>query len=718
LLDEGDTSVANAVPNAFRNPGSAPGGPSSDTQALSRPNVDLTALTQRDDFLLELGETLGGQASVHPVDSMASALESLSSTKRGQVLVIDARGVQELRADVERVAREAPHAIVLVFAESHAERDTAAALKGTRVFAVLTIPLQSQKTAAVLDAALQDAVNRSAAVRGTQQSAAAQRAEAPTIGAFRVTAPASAAAAEPPRGWPGMRLWAALAAAGLVLLAAGGWYMVRGWPAPHPTLAGPAAPHAAATVRSGTPLEQPAVDTSIVQGKVDELLEKARRAMRERHYTSPKGDNALVYYRSAQLADPQSGEARDGLRRVGNVLVSRFNQAMGSGAYPAAALALATLRVARPTDARIGPFEVELADARISKALAAGNLARASALLADARQSGAVPQQQLATWQAEISRLKQSARAQTLAGLIEERIQSDELTGPAGDSAQDYLAQLRSIAPGSAAAQQATQTLTSALLARARADGLAGNSAGEARWVAAARADGVSQSRIAQLQRQLTTSQAQATQARADHLLSLVRARLASGALTGPAEDSAAYYLTQLEQSPPPATLQASVARQKARLAAALLARARREMRSGEKSVAEADLSQAGSWGASASQVSAIEHEASPGAPVAKAASGPDFARLAAELERVRYTPPRYPDEALTDRIAGTVTVQFLVDKRGITRDVKVVSADPPGVFDRAVRDAVRQWRYRPARYHGEPIAVPVKTLIRFELPK
>ena len=711
--------MANAVPNASRNLESAASGPSSDTQGVSpRPSVDLTALTQRDDFLLELGETLGGQASVHPVDSLEKALESLSSTKRGQVLVIDAREVRELRADIERVAREAPHAIALVFAESHAERETAAALKGTSVFAVLTIPVQSPKTAAVLDAALQDAVNRSAAVRGAHHPETAERAQAPSIGAFRVTAPAEPAATDPPPGKPGLGLWAALAAAGLVLLSAGGWYLMRGRPAPHRTLAGSTAPHAAAAVRNGTPIQEPAVDTSIVQGKVDELLEQARRAMRERHYTSPKGDNALVYYRSALVADPQSGEARDGLRRVGNVLASRFNVAMGSGAYPAAALALATLRVARPSDARIGPFEVELADARISKALAAGNLDRAAALLADARQSGAVPDQQLATWQAEISKLKQSAKSQTLAALVDERIQSDELTGPAGDSAQDYLGQLRSIAPGSAATQQATQALTSAFLAKARANGLAGNSAGEARWLAAARADGVSQRRIAQLQRQLTTSEAQAAQARADHLLSLVRARLESGALTGPADDSAAYYLTELEQSQPSAAMQASAGRQKARLATALLARARQEMRSGEKSVAEADLSQAKSWGASASQASAIEREAPAGVPADKAASGPDFARLAAELERVRYAPPQYPDEALTDRIAGSVTVQFVVDKRGITRDLKVVSADPPGVFDRAVLDAVRQWRYRPVSYHGEPIEVPVKTLIRFELPK
>ena len=61
------------------------------------------------------------------------------------------------------------------------------------------------------------------------------------------------------------------------------------------------------------------VDTSIVAGHVDDLLEKARRAMRDRRYTAPTGNNALVYYRSALAADPTSGEAKDGLRRVGDV---------------------------------------------------------------------------------------------------------------------------------------------------------------------------------------------------------------------------------------------------------------------------------------------------------------------------------------------------------------------------------------------------------------
>ena len=57
----------------------------------TRPSVDVTAITTRDDFLLELGDALGGQASVRPVDSMAAAMEFLSNAKRGQVLVMDTR---------------------------------------------------------------------------------------------------------------------------------------------------------------------------------------------------------------------------------------------------------------------------------------------------------------------------------------------------------------------------------------------------------------------------------------------------------------------------------------------------------------------------------------------------------------------------------------------------------------------------------------------------
>src|SRR5690606_1471869 len=90
----------------------------------ARPAADVTAITVHDDFLLEIGEALSGQASGRPVDSVATALEHLSGARRAQVVMIDTRAVADLRADVERLQSEAPAASVLVFAPVENEKQT------------------------------------------------------------------------------------------------------------------------------------------------------------------------------------------------------------------------------------------------------------------------------------------------------------------------------------------------------------------------------------------------------------------------------------------------------------------------------------------------------------------------------------------------------------------------------------------------------------------
>jgi AmiR/NasT family two-component response regulator len=153
--------VASPASNASRGHESGAGAPSSagsTPTSSNKPAVDLTAITTRDDFLLELGEALGGQASVRPVDSIAGALEYIQSTKRGQVLVIDTRDLTDVRADVEQAHTQAPHTVVLVFATTETEKQVSAAVKGSNAFAVLPIPIDRRKTGAVLDAAMNDAV--------------------------------------------------------------------------------------------------------------------------------------------------------------------------------------------------------------------------------------------------------------------------------------------------------------------------------------------------------------------------------------------------------------------------------------------------------------------------------------------------------------------------------------------------------------------------------
>jgi protein TonB len=161
----------------------------------------------------------------------------------------------------------------------------------------------------------------------------------------------------------------------------------------------------------------PTVETSIVKGKVDELLEKARLAMRERRYTEPAGDNALLYYRSAAATDASSAEALDGLNRIATVLTGRIDDAFESGQLEDAATALAQFKNASPDDPRVATYQQRLTGTQISKAMADGNLDRAAALVRAAQQNSLLPAPQISRWRSEITRLQGEAREKRAAEL-------------------------------------------------------------------------------------------------------------------------------------------------------------------------------------------------------------------------------------------------------------------------------------------------------------
>lgn len=77
---------------------------------------------------------------------------------------------------------------------------------------------------------------------------------------------------------------------------------------------------------------------------------------------------------------------------------------------------------------------------------------------------------------------------------------------------------------------------------------------------------------------------------------------------------------------------------------------------------------------------------------------------------------PRYPRKARTKGIEGKVTVEFIVSKTGSVKDVKLVEAKPPNVFNRAARRAVLKWKYKPQIQDGEAIEVRQSTTFEFKL--
>jgi TonB family protein len=212
---------------------------------------------------------------------------------------------------------------------------------------------------------------------------------------------------------------------------------------------------------------------------------------------------------------------------------------------------------------------------------------------------------------------------------------------------------------------------------------------------------------ITTFQHELVGARQKAVQAETDRALQLTRAALRDGRLTDPAQDSAAWYLGQLQSSDPANAALPDASRE---LSGKLLERARAAMLAGKSG--DADLAQAKRWGADPKDVLAVQQLAAP------RSKGPDPASLASSLKRLRAPSPDYPATALTRHLAGSVTLEYTVDSSGETRDIHVVEATPPGVFDQAAINAVKHWRYAPLLVNGAAVDVPVRTRMRFELPK
>ncbi|HEX4649416.1 MAG TPA: energy transducer TonB [Steroidobacteraceae bacterium] len=689
--------MASAPSTASRSPETSSRAPGA---AHSQPAVDVTAITTRDDFLLELGQALAGHAGVRPVDSLEQAMQSMAGSKRAQLLVIDTRDIADVRATVDIAHARVPRALVLVFTEANAEKSIAASLKGTSVFAVLPAEGDPRKTQAVLEGAVADAAGHKGSRAGPEP------AQPVPIGSF-LPQGAPQSADEEEAGVSTTKAVLIGAAMAAIAIAAGAfWYFTRGGAATHAVAPGAAAPAApVATVPGAGSAAAPSAPDLLVQGRVDELLEKARLAMHERRYTEPSGDNALLYYRSAAAQDPHSGEALDGLHRVAGVLAGRVDEAISAGHPDEAALALANFKAASPSDPRSSSLEQRLIVAQMSKALADGNFERATSVMREAQQSSLIAPDQIARWRSDLTRRQEDSRLQHLAGLVDDRIREGKLTDDE-DSARTYTQQLQSSAPTSASTQRAVRALTAAYLGKARQAAAARNSTEQDRWLNEARALGMKSTDISAFQRELTATRQRAAQADSERTLQLARTALREGRLTDPAE-SAAAYLSQLQSSDP---TNAALPEMDRALATKLIERARAAVFAGRSG--DADLTQAKRWGADPKEVLAVQQL---GAPAPKRV---DAASLATSLKRLRTAAPDYPSTALAQKITGFVTLEFTVSTNGEPRDVHVIEATPPGVFDQSAISAVKRWRYAPVLVNGAAVEVPVKTRVRFELPK
>ena len=81
----------------------------------------------------------------------------------------------------------------------------------------------------------------------------------------------------------------------------------------------------------------------------------------------------------------------------------------------------------------------------------------------------------------------------------------------------------------------------------------------------------------------------------------------------------------------------------------------------------------------------------------------------------VEKTAPSYPEEARKAKHQGRVVLRMVIDAEGAIEDVEVVEGQPYGLTEAAVA-AARTWRFQPALYQGEPVAVLYMVTVNFRL--
>jgi protein TonB len=79
-------------------------------------------------------------------------------------------------------------------------------------------------------------------------------------------------------------------------------------------------------------------------------------------------------------------------------------------------------------------------------------------------------------------------------------------------------------------------------------------------------------------------------------------------------------------------------------------------------------------------------------------------------------TPMQYPPRAKATGVTGYVVLSLLIGPTGQVERVKVLEAQPAGVFDEVAAAGVQGWKFEPASYKGENVRVWATQKVRFDL--
>jgi len=81
----------------------------------------------------------------------------------------------------------------------------------------------------------------------------------------------------------------------------------------------------------------------------------------------------------------------------------------------------------------------------------------------------------------------------------------------------------------------------------------------------------------------------------------------------------------------------------------------------------------------------------------------------------VRTVAPKFPEEMRRNGSAGLVTVSCLIDEKGNVTEPKVVKSTNDAFSEPAV-EALKKWKFKPAKKNGEAVAIRVNIPVQFNV--
>ena len=445
---------------------------------------------------------------------------------------------------------------------------------------------------------------------------------------------------------------------------------------------------------AGAAAEQAAGAVAAPIDRFADVVASAELAVSEGRLADPPGDNALDDYLNVLATEPTHEKARDGLASVVDTLFAQAENALLMGSLDAAATALEAIRKASPTSGRLAFLDAELARAR-------ADAAKPAARGSDKAASGVSPTGDSPAAQAELEKALDTAST---------RLRRNELLDPAGDSALRNLDRATQLAGNDPRVIRLRGELTAALISSARAVLDTGDLSAGVRLADAARTLGADAAAMSVVDQKIAAARVTQQTQRLAPQVKKARERIQAGALAPPAENNALAILTAVEKDAPQT---AGLGDAFEALVGALASGVRSAVARGDWPTAENGVKALEVMGHAPALASSLARD------LATARTQEEYLATAApasELTLTSFVLAVYPADAQIKQIEGWVEVEYVVDRAGLPRDLKVRQASPPGRFEQAALAAVAQYRYEPFTQDGQVYERRVYMRLRFSL--